>query len=116
MATTRGQVFHPSCCNRFGLGKGFSVVTKHFRSKQSFVKARSFYVGTKYFCVTIELGIGWGFYVAIEYSSIAIEFGLDRGFKVSIEYFLVAAEFRAKAKRVYVATEFPEIMSRQGIP
>ena len=116
MATTRGQVFHPSCCSRFGLGKGFFVVTEHFRSKQSLVKARSFYIGTEYFCVTTEFGIGWGFYVAIECSSVAIEFGLDRGFKVSIEYFLVAAEFGAKAKRVYVAIELPEIVSRQGIP
>ena len=39
--TTRGQVLQPSCCNRFGLGKGF-------------------YVATKYFYVAIEFGQGQG--------------------------------------------------------
>ena len=73
MATTRGQVLHPSCCNRFGLGKGFSIATKHFRSGQSLVKAKSFYIAIEYFCVTAEFGLGWGFYVVTE-------FGLDRGF------------------------------------
>ena len=46
--TTRGQVLHPSCCNRFGLGKGFSVAIEHFRSRQSLVKAKSFYVTTEF--------------------------------------------------------------------
>ena len=66
-ATTRGQVLHPSCCNRFGLGKVFSVATEHFRSRQSLVRAKSFYVVTKYFCVSIEFDLGWGFYVSIEF-------------------------------------------------
>ena len=73
MATTRGQVLHPSCCNKFGLGKGFSITTEHFKSQQSMVKAKSFYVATEYFYVETKFDLGWGFYVAIE-------FGLNRGF------------------------------------
>ena len=53
---TRGQVLHPSCCNRFGLRKGFSVVTEHFRLRKSLYKARSFYGITEYFCVATEFG------------------------------------------------------------
>ena len=34
-ATTGGQVLHPSCFNRFGFGKGFSIAIEHFRSRWS---------------------------------------------------------------------------------
>ena len=30
MATTRGQVLHPSCWSRFGLSKDLSVATEYF--------------------------------------------------------------------------------------
>ena len=39
---TKGQVLHPSCCNRFSLGKGF-------------------YVAIEYFCVATEFGQGQEF-------------------------------------------------------
>ena len=32
-------------------------------SRQSLVKARSFYVAIEYFCVMIEFSLGWGFCV-----------------------------------------------------
>ena len=63
-------MLHPSCCNRFGLGKGFSIAIEHFRSRQILVKGRSFYVAIEYFCVMTE-------------------FGLDRRFEVVTKYFLV---------------------------
>ena len=49
-----------------------------FLSRQSLVKASSFYVMIEYFCVATKFGLGWGFYVAIEYFHVATEFGLEK--------------------------------------
>ena len=46
-------------------------------SRQSLVKARSFYVATEYFCVVTKFGLRRGFYVATEHFHVATEFGLD---------------------------------------
>ena len=42
-------------------------------SRQSLIKARSFYVATESSCVVIEFGLGWGFHVTTEYYYVATE-------------------------------------------
>ena len=39
-----------------------------FMSRQSLIKAKSFYVVTEYSCVATEFDLDWGFYVATESS------------------------------------------------
>ena len=51
-----------------------------FVSRQSLVKARTFYVVIEYFHIATKFGLERGFYVAIEYFHVATEFGLDRRF------------------------------------
>ena len=43
---TRGQVLQPSCCNMFGLGKGFYVVTEHFYVTIEFSQDQGFLIAT----------------------------------------------------------------------
>ena len=51
-----------------------------FVSKQSLVKARSFYVATEYFYVVTKFGLGYGFYVATEYFCVVTEYGKGKEF------------------------------------
>ena len=73
-------MLHPSNCNRFGLGKGFFVVTGHSRSQQSLIKARSFYVMIEYFCVATKFGLGQRFYVLTKCFYVSTKFSQGQEF------------------------------------
>ena len=47
-------MLQPSCCNRFGLGKGFYVVTEHFYVATEFGQDQGFLIATQYFYVATK--------------------------------------------------------------
>ena len=129
-AMIRGYVLRPLCCNRFGLGKGFSIATKHFKSQQSLVKARSFYVATKYFFCRDRVWLWIGFlcrdkvFLCRDRVWLRQEIlGRDRVISCRNRVCGKGQESLHRDREFDVATEFPEIerdrvylMSRQRVP
>ena len=102
-------MLHPSCCNRIGLGRDFSVTTEYFFVAIEFVKAKSFYFSTKCFCVATEFAKANSFYVATKCFCVTTDFGQDQGISCHDREFLC----RDRVSWSGVATKY--FMLRQSI-